>query len=222
MPAWAQEGNALVERLCDPECRARVRAEMLSSVDDWDAVRISNARHGRIIGLSVGEIARTWKCEPVDAAIDLLIDDSPSIVYFVIDEADMRMIAAHPRTLVGTDATARATSGPMSEGKPHPRAYGAFPRFLAESGLPIAEAVAKMTGRSAERIGLMNRGVLAEENFADIVVFDPARIRDAATYDEPHRRAEGIRFVLVNGCVAVEDGEFTGALPGRVLRRNSQ
>jgi N-acyl-D-amino-acid deacylase len=126
--------------------------------------------------------------------------------------------------MVGSDGSALAATGPLAEGKPHPRSYGTFPRVLAryvrEQGLLTLEAaVHKMTGLPARRLGLADRGVLRPGARADVVVLDPARVADLATYAEPHRYAAGVPWVLVNGRVVVDRGEHTGALPGRVLPR---
>jgi N-acyl-D-aspartate/D-glutamate deacylase len=139
-------------------------------------------------------------------------------------EEDVERVMRHGTTMIGSDSSARATRGPLSAGRPHPRGFGTFPRVLGhyvrERGvLTLEEAVHKMTGQPAARLGLPGRGTLAVGQFADLVVFDPDRIRDRATFAEPHQLAEGIHAVFVNGQLVVKDGQVTGALPGRVLRR---
>jgi N-acyl-D-amino-acid deacylase len=124
--------------------------------------------------------------------------------------------------MIGSDGSALATSGEMSAGKPHPRSYGTFPRVLGEyvreqRVLTLPEAVHKMTGLPARRLGLRDRGQIRVEARADLVVFDPRRVADQATYDDPHRYAVGVEHVLVNGSLVIKDGEHTGSLPGRVL-----
>ena len=131
--------------------------------------------------------------------------------------------------IIGSDATARATTGPLSKGKTHPRSYGTFARvfgkYVREDGvLSLEEAVAKMTGRTAKRLSLANRGILAEGYYADIAVFDPNTIADKATFAEPHRTASGVRYVLVNGSIVMDEGhlvELGASGPGRVLRRGA-
>jgi N-acyl-D-amino-acid deacylase len=129
-----------------------------------------------------------------------------------------------PQTMIGSDASSVAPYGPLGEGKPHPRAYGTFPRVLGryvrdQGVVTLEEAIHKMTGLPAARLGLSDRGLVRAGAHADLVVFDPATIGDRATFDSPHQYATGIEHVLVNGVPVVEGGEHTGALPGRVLRR---
>jgi N-acyl-D-amino-acid deacylase len=139
-------------------------------------------------------------------------------------EADVREITSAPWVLVGSDGNALATSGVTGQGKPHPRFYGTFARTLGPCvrdwrWLTLEQAVFKMTGGSAAALGLTGRGVLRVGAAADVVVFDPATIADRATYADPHRYATGVSTVIVNGVVAIDGGDHTGALPGRVLRR---
>jgi N-acyl-D-amino-acid deacylase len=146
------------------------------------------------------------------------------IVDFCMDEDDVATILQHPSTAVVTDAEALAADGPLSEGTPHPRAYGTYPRVLSqyvrERGLLTwEEAIRKMTRLPAERVGLRDRGVVREGAFADLVVFDPDTIADTATYAQPHQYPEGIHHVLVNGRFVVQDGDQTAERPGAVLRR---
>jgi N-acyl-D-aspartate/D-glutamate deacylase len=125
--------------------------------------------------------------------------------------------------MIGSDGSSLATSGPLSEGKPHPRSYGTFPRVLGryareERLLPLETAVYKMTGLPAARLGLTDRGVVKQGAKADLVAFSPERVADMATYEDPHRYAVGIPHVVVNGRIVLKDGEHSGSLPGRVLR----
>ena len=156
--------------------------------------------------------------------MDLLVDEAGkgSVILFQLDEADFRTALVHPHVMIGSDGSSLAVEGPMAAGQPHPRSYGTFPRVLGryardERVIALPEAVRKMTGLPADRLGLGDRGVLRVGARADVVAFDAARIIDRATYEEPHRYAAGISHVLVNGRVVVEGGEHTGALPGRVL-----
>jgi N-acyl-D-amino-acid deacylase len=145
------------------------------------------------------------------------------MILFQLDEADLRRALAHPHVMIGSDGSSLAAEGPLAVGKPHPRSYGTFPRVLgryARDGhaLSLPDAVWKMTGLPARRLGLTDRGVLAPGAMGDVVVFDAATVADRATYEDPHRYPVGIGHVLVNGRVVIADGEHTGALPGRVLR----
>jgi N-acyl-D-aspartate/D-glutamate deacylase len=143
-----------------------------------------------------------------------------------MDEADVQTILRSPDILVGSDGTSLAPYGVTSQGKPHPRFYGTFARILGhyvrELGLlSLPQAIYKMTGGCAAALGLIERGVLREGYWADITLFDPQTIDDVATYDDPHQYAQGIATVIVNGEVAIDAGEHTGALSGQVLRRGS-
>jgi N-acyl-D-amino-acid deacylase len=147
-----------------------------------------------------------------------------SCVLVSLCEVDVEMVMRWPHTMIGSDASSVAPYGPLGNGKPHPRAYGTFPRVLGHYArerrvLSWEEAIHKMTGLPAARLGLRDRGTLAAGNWADVVVFDPAAVADRATFQEPHQYAAGIEHVFVNGTAVVGHGEHTGALPGRVLRR---
>jgi len=176
-------------------------------------------------GRRIAEIAAAWKRDPLDAVIDLIVAEQGkgSMILFQLDEADLRRALTHPHVMVGSDGSSLVADGPLATGKPHPRSYGTFPRVLGryardERVLSLPDAVWKMTGLPARRLGLADRGVLAPGAKADVVVFDAATVADRATYEDPHRYAAGIGHVLVNGRVVIADGEHTGALPGRVLR----
>jgi N-acyl-D-aspartate/D-glutamate deacylase len=156
---------------------------------------------------------------------DFLITDrgETRILIRSMSEADVREIIGASWVLVGSDANALATSGPTSRGKPHPRSYGTHARllghFVRDLGvLTLPAAIHKTTGAAAAALGLTDRGVLREGSWADVVVFDPARIGDLATYDDPHRYSVGVSTVVVNGAVVVDGGDHTGTLPGRRLR----
>jgi len=142
------------------------------------------------------------------------------VVLFSMDEADVRTVLAHPSTMIGSDGV------PAAGSKPHPRLYGCFPRILGhyvrdERVLDLPTAIHKMTGLPAAKFGFVDRGTVQPGAFADLVVFDPARITDVATYDDPCRFPAGIRAVFVNGTAVAREGEHTGARPGRALRRGA-
>jgi N-acyl-D-aspartate/D-glutamate deacylase len=175
-------------------------------------------------GLTIQEVADRLGCEPIDAALTLMDRDEGHvrIIFYYRTEEDMRAFLRHPLAMMGSDGSALARDGLLGEGKPHPRSYGAAARLLGryardERVLGLAEAVHKMTGRVADRLGLADRGRLRPGQAADVVVFDPAAVRDRATFQDPHQYAEGVPFVLVNGRLAVDAGTETGALAGRVL-----
>jgi N-acyl-D-amino-acid deacylase len=144
------------------------------------------------------------------------------MILFQLDETDLRRALTHERVMIGSDGSALAPYGELGAGKPHPRSYGTFPRVLGEYAreqrvLSLSQAVHKMTGLPARRLGLRDRGVIRVGAKADLVVFDARRVADRATYEDPHRYPVGIEHVLVNGRFVVKDGEHTGSLPGRVL-----
>jgi N-acyl-D-aspartate/D-glutamate deacylase len=239
LPVWLQDGGlpAMLDRLRDRSSRDRIRDDVAAHgnasfgrLPSWDDVRIAvspnNPEHA---GLSIGDIARTRGVDPVDAVCDHLVADEghTRVVLRSMSEEDVRTILAAPFVAIGSDGTSLAPYGVTGQGKPHPRFYGTFARVLGPyvrdaRVLTLPEAVRKMTGAAAAMLGLTRRGVVREGWAADLTVFDPAAIADRATYDDPHRYAAGVRTVVVNGAVVVDDGEHTGALPGRVLRRTAR
>lgn len=188
--------------------------------DPDDVVLSSAPQHPEWEGRSIGALAREWAIEPLAAARRVLDAEGiqASVVIHNMSEDDVRTVLRHPTTMVGSDGL------PMLHGKPHPRLYGTFARVLGtyvreQHVLGLEAAVHRMTGMSARRFGLADRGVLRPGAFADVVVFDPARIADVATYAEPHRSPQGIAHVFVNGEAVVRDAAHTGARSGRVLRK---
>jgi N-acyl-D-amino-acid deacylase len=236
LPDWAQEGgmDAMVARLGDPAVRERIRREVEAPADGqglverigWDNVLISYcSRRKDAEGQRLSEIAAARGTSPLEAAIDLIVDErgQGAMILFQLDERDLRQALGHPRVMIGSDGMSLAPYGPLAEGRPHPRSYGTFPRVLGEYAreqrvLSLAQAVHKMTGLPAQRLGLKDRGVIRKGTRADLVVFDPRTVADRATYQEPHRYPAGIEHVLVNGCFVIKDGEHTGSRPGKVLR----
>jgi N-acyl-D-amino-acid deacylase len=214
--------------------RARLRADIardglnnFGRIPSWDAVRIAVAPNlPDEAGCTLGEIARRRGVDPLDGVCDFLVADrgATRILITSMSEQDVREITGTPWVLVGSDANALATAGPTSRGKPHPRSYGTHARLLGHvvrdlGLLTLPAAIHKTTGAAAAALGLADRGVLREGCWADVAVFDPDRISDPATYDDPHRYALGVSTVVVNGEVVVDGGDHTGALPGRRLRR---
>src|SRR4051794_7464658 len=162
--------------------------------------------------------------DPLDVLFKVLVENGGSIptVYFHHDENDMRFALKQPFASVGSDGTAMATEGPTSEGHPHPRWFGTFPRVLGryvrdEKVLSLEEAIRKMTSANAAKVRQYDRGVLKPGLWADITIFDANRIIDQATYDQPHQYATGVEYVIVNGAVVLDRGTHTGARPGRML-----
>jgi N-acyl-D-aspartate/D-glutamate deacylase len=235
LPDWVLEGgiDAMVDRLGDPAVRARIRTELtggspiLTRGLGWQDIMIAHApSRPEVQGRRLAEIARAAGEDPLDVAIDLVVAEHGKgyMILFQLDEADLRRALVHPEVMIGSDGSALAVEGELGAGKPHPRSYGTFPRVFAryvreQPLLSLEQAVAKMTGLPARRLGLRDRGVLAVGARADVVGFDAARIADLATYEDPHRYATGVPYVVVNGRVVIDAGEHTGALPGRVLTR---
>jgi N-acyl-D-aspartate/D-glutamate deacylase len=144
-------------------------------------------------------------------------------IYFSMDEEDVRLVMRHPVMMVGSDSRSLTIGGKSQEGKPHPRTYGTHVRILGqyvrdEAVISLEEAVRKMAGRPAEKLGLSDRGTIEVGKRGDLVLFDPARVCETATFADPHRYPEGIRMVVLNGRIVVDGDRHTGALPGRVLR----
>jgi N-acyl-D-aspartate/D-glutamate deacylase len=235
IPEWALEGGPepMLARLRDPETRARIRREIdappsgqsLAARVGWENVMVAScAGRKDVEGRRLSEIGRARGTSALDAALELIETAAGrvSIVQFQLDEADLRRALVHPRVMIGSDGYALARHGELGGGKPHPRSYGTFPRVLGEYVrdqrlLSLAQAVHKMTGMPARRLGLRDRGLIRVGARADLVVFDPKRVTDLATYEDPHRYPAGIDHVVVNGRFVVKDGEHTGSLPGRVL-----
>lgn len=240
LPPWAQEGGIqrLLERLRDPESRRRLRRDLESEIPGWQnwvktlgwesfkMISFNRMENRRYLGKTIPEIASMMGKDPFETAMDLILteDGGPMTVIFYGSEYDVETYMKSPQVMVSTDAFGSSPTGPIDLGLQHPRTYGTYPRILGryvrERGLlTMGEAIRKMTSLPARKIGLMDRGLLRPGMWADIVVFDPFRIIDTATYEDPLRYPEGIRYVLVNGEVVVEEGRHTGKRPGKVLRK---
>lgn len=240
MPPWVQEGGykAWAARLRDPAIRERVRREMTMPSDKWENLYLDTGSPDRVVlcsfknpklkpltGKTLGEIARLRGTSPEDAAMDLVIEDGSRVgtIYFLMSEDNVRRQVALPWVSFGSDAESMAPEGPFLLSNPHPRAYGNFARVLGryvrdETLLSLEAAVHKLAGLPAQNLGLKDRGSLREGFFADVVVFDSAKIADRATFEEPHQYATGMVHVFVNGSQVLKDGEHTGAKPGRFVR----
>ena len=239
MPQWVQGGGVgpMLERLKLKETRERIRADIerdglnnWGRIPNWDCVQISITPNlPQYAGRTIADLAKERGQDPIDVICDYLIEDKGAtrVLVISISEDDIRDIVRSPQALVGSDGNCVADYGITSQGMPHPRFYGTFPRILGhyvhELGIiPIERAIHKMTGLTAKALRLKDRGLLKEGYRADIVMFDPADFKDQATYADPHRYPTGTRTsVLVNGVVVIDNTKHTGALPGKVLRRDA-
>ena len=228
IPNWAHEGGSarLCERLRDPAVRARIRGEETETGRAWDRIVIARALHRpEYSGRSVADLAREAGKDPLEWTCETLIehDGAVDIIHHSMSEDDVRYVMRQPWIAIGSDSRANAPYGPLSFGKPHPRSYGTFPRVLGhysrdERVLSLEDGLRKMTTLTATHLRLHDRGVVRPGAWADVVVFDPARVADTATFDDPHRYPEGIAYVVVNGAVALESGSTTDERAGRFLR----
>ena len=231
-PAWAKDGGteAFLARLADPAEEPRLRAavdEKIAMMGDWDAIQIVDVGTDGpkdAIGRRLGGYAAERGGDPYDVTVEILTRsrNRSGIVGHGMSEENTTRFLAHPLGAICSDAGARRTTGPLSEGSPHPRAYGSYPRVLGkyvreERALSLPVAVRKMSGLPAEILRLTDRGTVAVGKAADLVVFDPATVADTATFEAPHAYPVGIPHVIVGGEPVVQDGEPTGALPGKVL-----
>ncbi len=241
VPPWAHEGGAaaLVQRLQDPSLRQRLEAEILGKVSlgdwynhytatgGWDGmllVTLSNPRHRQFAGKRMDEVIATIGKPPIDVLFQLLIENDGSVptVFFHHSEEDMRYALAQPFVSIGSDGSAVSADGTIGPAHPHPRFYGTFPRVLGryvrEAGvLRLEEAVRKMTSANAAKIRQFDRGLLRPGLWADVTLFDPARVIDHATFEQPRQYPSGIEYVIVNGTVVIDRGRHTHARPGRIL-----
>jgi len=227
LPPWAHEGGVdkLLTRLRDPETRKKFHTYLSGargddgSPNEWNRILLTNvqtAKNKRFEGKYISQIAETLKKTPAETVMDLVLEEenAATMATFTMDEEDVRRIMKSPLGMVCTDG--------IVLGKPHPRAYGTFPRvaghYVREGVLTLEEAVRKMTSYTAQTYGITDRGLLRPGLAADITIFDPAKIRDTATFENPIQYPEGIEYVVVNGVVTVEKGKHNGGRAGRVLR----
>lgn len=240
MPPWVQEGGfeASLERLRDPEARRRIAREMAEESDSWENLYLGAGSPDRILlvgfksealkpltGKTLAEVAALRGRSPEETAMDLIVEDESRVgaVYFSQSEDILRRAIALPWVSFCSDAASLAPEGVFLKSSTHPRAYGSFARLLGryvreERVLPLAEAIRKLSSMPAETLRVERRGRLVEGYFADVVVFDPERIQDHATFTAPHQYATGMVHVFVNGVQVLAGGEHTGATPGRVVR----
>jgi N-acyl-D-amino-acid deacylase len=240
IPPWAHDGGdaKLIERLKDPAMRARIRKEMVTPSTAWDNewqeiegpqnILVSVVHNPKLLplqGKTIAEIANLWNKDAIDTIFDLLIADDAftNVAVFGMSESDVVLALQQPWVSVCNDSQGTAPDGLLGAEHPHPRAYGTFPHILRkyvreEHKLTLPDAIRKFSALPAQRVRLTDRGVLKKGMWADIVIFDPATIRDKATFENPNQLSEGMQYVLVNGVPVIENGRQTNALPGKVLR----
>lgn len=230
IPQWAHADGveAMRQRVLDPEVGQRIRQEIMEQERRWDWVLVascSQPENKQFEGKNIAEIAAMTGQEPTEAALTLLLAENFNVgmVRFSMCEEDVEFVMSHPLVMIGSDSSALSTTGPLSKGKPHPRSYGTFPRVLGyyvreRKILSLEEAVRKMTGFAAARFRLWDRGLLRPGCYADVTIFDQETIRDVSTFVDPHRHAAGIHYVLVNGQVAIDQGQQTDQLAGKAIR----
>jgi len=240
IPAWAHDGGdvMLIERLKDPAMRARIRKDMMTPSNEWDNewqeingpqdILIGVVQNLKLLplqGKRLAEVAKMQNKDPIDALFDLLIDDNAAtgVAVFGMSEPDIVLALQQPWVAFDNDSSGTSPEGILGQEHPHPRAYGTFPRILRkyvreEKRLTLEDAIRKCSALPAQRMRLTDRGVLKAGMWADVVVFDPATVRDLATFENPNQLSEGMEYVLVNGVAVIDQGKQTGVLPGKVLR----
>jgi N-acyl-D-amino-acid deacylase len=231
LPPWVHEGGIgrLLERLKLADNRSQIKIQMVEGLPSWENYVKASGWENIIIasckynksneGKSIKKIAEERNIDPADAVFDLMIEEDADVlmVVFMMNEDDVSYILKHPAVMVASDAI-------PSSGKPHPRYYGTFPRVLSkyvrqDKVISLTEGIRKITSMPAQKLGLRDRGLLRERMCADITIFNPDTIEDKATFMDPKQYATGIEYVLVNGKVAVQNGEYSGVLAGKVLRK---
>jgi N-acyl-D-amino-acid deacylase len=240
MPTWVQQGgiDGWVAQLQKPDVRKKVIAEMRDPKASWESLLLAAGSPDRVLligfktdklkpltGKTLAEVAKLRGVSPEDAAIDLVIEDHTRVgtAYFLMSEENVKLGLSQPWVNIGSDAETPAPEGPFLLSNPHPRAYGTFARFLGryvrdQKVTTLQDAVRRLTRLPAQSFKLKDRGCLDQGCYADIAVFDPAKINDLATFDKPHQYAVGMVHVFVNGTQVLRDGEHTGAKPGQVVR----
>ncbi len=239
IPPWAHDGGStkLIERLKDPATRQRIRRDMLTPSKEWDnewqeipgpdAIMIGVVQNPKMLplqGKRLSEIAKLWNKDPMDALFDFLIDDPfAGVAVFGMSQPDVTLALQQPWVAIDNDSSGTSPDGLLGQEHPHPRAYGTFPRILRkyvrdEKVLTLEDAIRKFSALPAQRLRFTDRGVLKSGMWADVVIFDPATVRDLATFDNPNQLSQGMDYVLVNGVPVIDEGKMTKALPGKVLR----
>ncbi|HUE82426.1 MAG TPA: D-aminoacylase [Pyrinomonadaceae bacterium] len=240
LPPWALESGteATLARLREPSIREKLKREITTDSRDWENIYLGSGEAAGVLisavvnreleslqGKRLSEIAAEQKKAPLDALFDLILADKgqTGAIYFMMNEDDLRAAMRAPFVSFCTDTGARATDGPLSRTKSHPRGWGSYPRILGryvrdEEVLTLTDAIHKMTGMPATRVNLKDRGFIREQMFADVTIFNPRTVIDKATFETPNQYPEGIHYVIVNGRIGVDQGKRTSALAGRALR----
>jgi len=240
VPPWAHDGGGakLIERMKDPVTRARIRKDMTTPSTQWDnewlaipgpesilICVVQNPALRPLQGKTLAQAAASRHQDPIDALLDILIEDKAytSVAVFGMEENDVAMALAQPWVAIDNDSQGTAPTGILGQEHPHPRAYGTFPRILRkyvreEHRLTLQDAIRKFTSLPAQRLGLTDRGVLKQGMWADIAIFDPEQIHEVATFENPNQLSVGIQYLLVNGVPVIAEGKATNTLPGKVLR----
>jgi N-acyl-D-aspartate/D-glutamate deacylase len=240
IPPWAQEGGTeeMFKRIKDMSLRDRLVHDIENGIDGWydhytavgkdwsrmQPVTFSNPAYRKYTGKRMDVIIADMKKPPLEALFQILLDNDGSVptVYFHHSEQDMRLAMQTPWVSFGSDGTALRADGPLSQGSPHPRSYGTYPRIMGryvreEKVITLEDAVRKATSHNAAKVRIFDRGLLRPGMWADITVFNPDTIIDKATYDNPHQYSVGVEYVIVNGKLVIDRGKHTGARPGTVL-----
>jgi len=241
IPPWAHDGGdeKLLERLKDPQARARIRADMLTPDDkgwdnEWQEIpgpeavligAVQNPELASIQGKTLADVAQLWKMDPIDTVCEILIKDHAFtyVAVFGMSEPDVALAVQQPWVSFNNDSQGTAPTGLLGQEHPHPRAYGTFPRVIRkyvreDKLLSLEEAIRKMSSLPAQKMRLADRGVVKAGMWADLVVFDAATVTDKATFAQPNQLSVGMDYVLVNGVPVIAAGKATGARPGKVLR----
>ncbi|MCP2605610.1 amidohydrolase family protein [Candidatus Aminicenantes bacterium AC-335-O07] len=233
-PLWARQGTTeeFIARLKDPSLDQKIRSyvkEQERKLGSWEKVLICSVfteKNKHLEGKNILEAAKEAGKDPYDFMRDLIIEEKNRVgmITFMMNEDNLKRILSHPLVTIGSDGNAVAPYGKLNKGKPHPRYYGTFPRILGkyvreEKIITLSEAIKKMTSLNAKKFGLKKRGQIKEGFFADIVIFNPEKVIDLATWENPHQYPEGIEYVIVNGQVVIREKEHTGTLPGKVLKK---
>jgi N-acyl-D-amino-acid deacylase len=240
MPTWVQSGGLeeWIKRLKDPSIRARLIKEMRTPSNDWENLLLLSGSPDRVLlasfknpklkpltGKTLAEVAKMRGKSPEETAMDLVIEDGSRVgtIYFIMNEDNVKREVGLPWMSFGSDEASEAAEGVFLKSSSHPRAYGNFARVLAEyvrkdNAASLPDAIRRLSSLPATNLGIRQRGWLKPGYYADVVVFDPAKIQDHATFEKPKQLASGVEDVFVNGVQALRNGKHTGAKPGRVVR----
>jgi N-acyl-D-aspartate/D-glutamate deacylase len=232
-PIWAREGGTdkFLERLNDKKQISEIKKytkDKIAMLGSWDSCLIStihSKENSKLQGKRLPEIADIWNCDPFDAAVRLINEERArvSMVGFGMSEENTKRILAHPNAVIASDGSALEMNGSLAKGNPHPRNFGTFPRAIAHyvnkhKIVPLPEMIKKMTSKPAEIAGIKNRGKIAENYFADLVIYSPNNLQDLATFENPKQYCQGIHHLFVNGKPVIFDGKRKDNLPGVILK----